>query len=106
MIRIYLAIIGCLILMASIADTFAQGDDEPRIAIDRLGVEMVLVPEGDFELGVETEDLIPVCEAYGEWSGINVDKCIRDLDDDLMFPAQQVHMESFWMDRFEMTNEI
>ena len=88
------------------SDISAQGDGEPRTAVDRSGAEMILVPAGDFELGVNTEALIPVCEAYGEWSGINVDRCIRSLDDDPNPPAQQMHLESFWIDRFEVTNEI
>lgn len=79
----------------------AQDDPTPQpgeIAIDSLGFEMVYVPAGTFEMGIQQETLEllvgPLSESIAEL-----------LTADGVFDVYNVDMYYFWIDRYEVTIE-
>ncbi len=69
----------------------------PTEIMDAQGVSMVLVPAGEFIMG-STADA-----AFAECLKQNPDDCARNLliDEE---PPHQVYLESFYMDKYEVTN--
>ncbi len=64
---------------------------------DRDDLVMVYVPAGDFVMGSNADRALEGCQKY-------VDNCQRDwfIDEE---PLHTVYLESFWIDRTEVTNE-
>jgi formylglycine-generating enzyme required for sulfatase activity len=63
------------------------------------GMEMVYVPGGEFQMGSDEEDVenaLQMCDAYGH-------HCEREWFEDEQ-PAHTVRLDSFWIDRTEVTN--
>lgn len=88
----------------------AQDDNdtwEPGTVVqDRFGVEMVYVPSGTFELGIDREQAVAFCERVTSLDRPRIlDVCINRIEDTGVFLAQEVEVPGFWIDRYETTNE-
>ena len=70
----------------------------PTEITDDLGVEMVLVPEGEFTMG---EDVIDAWTECQKWRY----DCSLDQFEDLG-PIHQVYLDAFYMDKYEITNAL
>jgi WD40 repeat protein/formylglycine-generating enzyme required for sulfatase activity len=65
--------------------------------VDSKNVPMVLVPEGEFQMGLEVE------KAYQECVNLSGNTCNMDWFTGIS-PVHQVYLDAFYIDQFEVTN--
>lgn len=83
----------------------AQGEPEAGLVVeDRFGVEMIYLPPGSFQLGVTTEQLMLLCEAF-EWNQSTCNDRLESYMDTDVLSTQDIHVEAFWIDKYEVTIE-
>jgi formylglycine-generating enzyme required for sulfatase activity len=70
----------------------------PMELTDAKGVSMVLVPAGEFVMGISLDDAVVRCNKTDS-------DCRESLFQDLV-PPHDVHLDSFYMDKFEITNGL
>ncbi|MEQ8675962.1 MAG: SUMF1/EgtB/PvdO family nonheme iron enzyme [Aggregatilineales bacterium] len=79
-----------------------DADSVVEIATDRLGFEMVYVPSGTVEMGIDIDlftDLVTT-GIFSEGSGINT---IANQGYYGVFETYETTLQGFWMDRYEVT---
>ena len=64
--------------------------------VDTFGVEMVLVPAGEFTMGGDPNESLARCQE--ERNDCNRDETIS--------PIHQVYLDAFYMDKYEITNAL
>lgn len=103
-------LIPCLIIF-SLASTHAQEDiDNPQlgmVAVDSAGFEMVYVPTGIFEIGIEREKFVELLEqgVFGDVPESQFPFIIEEYEQQGVFNTIETLTPAFWLDRFEVTIE-
>lgn len=101
----------CLIslgLLISAEYLIAQNDDSGQveagaIETDWHGFEMVYVPGGSFEMGVDRDILRNLCIQWGE---PDAERCVEVIEEDTGSTYMySVEIQPFWIDRYEFTIE-
>lgn len=96
-----MTVLSGVVLASPVFDTHAQGGDTPKvgdIVVDGLGFEMVYVPAGTFEMGIQQETLEALVGPLDEGA-------VEGFTDIGVFEAYTVDMYYFWIDRYEVTIE-
>ncbi|MCI0609601.1 MAG: SUMF1/EgtB/PvdO family nonheme iron enzyme [Anaerolineae bacterium] len=71
----------------------------PTEITDAKGVQMVLVPAGEFTMGISPDDLVDFCTKFGGG-------CTREAFSDYDGSPQRVYLENYYIDRYEVTNAL
>ena len=68
----------------------------PTEIIDTIGVEMVLVPAGEFTMGIDVSKACPNATLSAWWA------CEKTYDENA--PLQMIFLDTFYIDKYEVTN--
>jgi formylglycine-generating enzyme required for sulfatase activity len=75
----------------------------PSFASDTLddkGIPVILIPEGEFTMGIDFNDLLELCQKDNR----NDCQTANRFVDPAETPAHQVHLDAFYMDKYEVIN--
>jgi formylglycine-generating enzyme required for sulfatase activity len=100
-----------LIVLANLTEGFSQPS---RVKADGFEFEMVYVPAGKFEIGVNEEKLAVFCESLilDDYPNIREDRksylvaeCVKSLKTEQGFymESSEVEIRAFWIDKYEVT---
>lgn len=77
------------------------GTPEPSIITDAFGISMVLIPAGEFEMGMGMSPALSICRKYSERFDDN--ECVQSQYDN-MGPSHIVSLDAYFIDQYEVTN--
>ncbi len=92
-----------LVLMTfSVVNAQDEGENDiPNIRIDARGIPMVYVPSGEFEMGVQLDEAVELCQQLALTE--EYPPCNPDFVSTIRQEVSNVSMEAFYIDQFEVS---